>query len=115
MVERFIHGQPVQLGLFAGHDDVDVVPAAQAVIGHRQEAVGVGRKVDADDFGLLVDHVIDEARILVAEAVVVLSPDVAREEVVQRGDGPAPRDLALTFSHLACWLNMESTMWMNAS
>src|ERR1035438_1893774 len=33
---------------------------------------------------------IDEAGVLVGEAVVVLSPDMAREEVVQRGDRPAP-------------------------
>src|SRR6516225_3608562 len=31
---------------------------------------------------------VDEARILVAKAVVVLSPDVARQEIVERADGP---------------------------
>jgi hypothetical protein len=56
------------------------------VVGHRQQRVGVGRQVDADDLGLLVDHVVDEARVLVAEAVVVLPPDVRGEQVVQRGD-----------------------------
>ena len=62
--------------LLAGHDDVDVVAAAQAVVGHREQRVGVRRQVDPDDLGLLVHDVVDEARVLVAEAVVVLPPDV---------------------------------------
>ena len=62
-------------GLLAGHDDVDVVAAAQAVVRDREHRVGVRRQVDADDLGLLVDHVVDEARVLMGEAVVVLAPD----------------------------------------
>ena len=76
MLDRLVHGQPLRGRLLAGDDDVHVVAAAQAVIGDGQQAVGVGRQIHADDFGLLVDHVIDEARVLVAEAVVVLTPDV---------------------------------------
>ena len=53
-----------------------------------------GGKYTRTIVGLLVDHVVDEARVLVGEAVVVLSPDMAGEQVVQRGDGPAPRDVA---------------------
>ena len=96
--------------------DVDVVPAAQAMIHDRQQAVGVGRQVDAHDLGLLVDDVVDEAGVLVREAVVVLPPDVWRP-----AGSSARRSSAATavrddiFSHLACWLNIESTMWMNAS
>ena len=88
-----VHVEPLQRGLLAGDDDVDVVAAAQAVVGHREQRVGVRRQIDADDLGLLVDHVIDEARVLVAEAVVVLPPDVRGEQVVQRGDRPPPRDV----------------------
>ena len=91
---RLVHGQPLQLRLLAGDDHVDVVAAAQAVVGHREQAVGVGRQVDADDLGLLVDDVVDEARVLVREAVVVLAPDVRGEQVVQRGDRPPPGDVA---------------------
>jgi hypothetical protein len=107
--------QPLQRGLLAGHDHVDVVAAAQAMIGDREQRVGVGRQIDAHDVGLLVDHVIDEAGVLMAEAVVVLPPDVRGEQVIERRDGPAPGNVRVTFSHLACWLNMESTMWMKAS
>ena len=114
--DRLVHGQPVRRGLLAGHDHVDVVAAAQAVVGRRQQGVGVRRQVDPDHLGLLVHHVVDEARVLVGEAVVVLPPDVRGQQVVQRGDRPPPGDAAgSTFSHLACWLNIESTMWMNAS
>ena len=90
MLDRLVHRQPLRRRLLAGNDDVDVVPAAQAVIGDRQQAVGVGRQVDADDLGLLVDDVIDKSGILMAEAVVILSPDMARQEVVQRTDRSPP-------------------------
>jgi len=55
----------LQRGLFSRNDHVDVVAAAQAVVGDGEQRVGVGRQVHAHDLGLLVDHVIDEARILV--------------------------------------------------
>src|SRR5678815_5962398 len=35
---------------------------------------------------------IDEAGILMAEAIVILAPDVRREQIVQRGDRAAPRN-----------------------
>ena len=92
--DRLVHRQVVQRRLLAGHDHVDVVARAQAVVGDRQQAVGVGRQVDADDLGLLVDDVVDEPRVLVGEAVVVLAPDVRGEQVVQRRDRPPPRDVA---------------------
>ena len=63
--------------LLAGDDDVHVVAAAQAVVGDRQQRVGVGRQVHPDHLGLLVHDVVDEARVLMREAVVVLAPDVA--------------------------------------
>ena len=115
MLDRGIHIQILKRGLLPGDNHVDVIAAAQAMIGDREQAVRIGRKIDAHDAGFLVDHDVDEARILMAEAVVILPPDVRREQVVQGRDGPAPRHRAATFSHLACWLNIESTMWMNAS
>ena len=41
----------------------------------------------------LFDDVVDEAGVLMAEAVVVLPPDVGREQIVERGDRPTPRNL----------------------
>jgi len=60
-----VHVQPVRGRLLAGDDHVDVVAAAQAMVGDRQEGVGVRRQVDPDHFRLLVHHVVDEARVLV--------------------------------------------------
>ncbi len=64
------------------------------MISDRQQTVGIRRKIDADDLGLLVDNVINEPRVLMAEAVVVLPPDVARQEVVQRADRTPPGNVA---------------------
>ena len=40
--------------LLVGDDDVDVVGAAQAVVGDAEQAVGVGRQIDAHDAALLL-------------------------------------------------------------
>ena len=69
--------------MFAGNDDIDVVPASQAVIHGGQQAVGIRRQIHADDLGFLVHDMIDEARILVGEAVVILSPDMGGQQIVQ--------------------------------
>ena len=79
--------------MLARHHDVGVVAAAQAVVHDRQQAVGVGREVDAHHRGLLVDHVVDEAWVLVGEAVVVLAPHVAGEQIVERRDRRTPGDV----------------------
>ena len=92
--DRIVDRQVVERGLLAGDDHVHVVAGAQAVVGHREQAVRVGRQVDADDLRLLVDDVVDESGILVREAVVVLAPDVRAEQVVERRDRPPPGDLA---------------------
>ncbi len=92
--DRRVHRQVVQRRLLARHDDVDVVPAAQAVVGDGQQRVRVRREVHPDYLRLLVDHMVDEARVLMGEAVVVLPPDMAGEQVVQRRDRTPPRDVA---------------------
>jgi len=88
------HRQPLRQGVFAGHHHVDVAAAAQAMVEYREQAVRIGREVHADDVGLLVDDVIEEARVPAGEAVVVLLPDVRCEQVVQRRDRLAPGELA---------------------
>ena len=79
MFDRLVHRQPLRSRLLAGDDDVHIVAAAQAVIGHRQQRVRVRRKIHADDLRFLVYHMIDESRVLVAESVVILPPDVGRQ------------------------------------
>src|SRR5206468_2134603 len=79
--------------LLPRHDDVDIVATSQAVVRHGKERVGVWRQVDSDDLRFLVDDVVDETRVLVAKAIVVLPPNMGGEEVVEGRDGTPPRDL----------------------
>ena len=67
-----------------------------------KQRVGVRRQVDADDVAPFVDNVIDETGILVAKSVVVLSPDMRRQQIIQATRSGAPRNLGGTFSHFAC-------------
>ena len=101
VLDRAVHVEPLRRRVLARHDHVDVVPAAQAVVHHREQAVGVRRQVDADDLRLLVDHVVDEAGVLVGEAVVVLPPDVRGQEDVQRRRSAGARGCAASPS--ATW------------
>ena len=93
VLDRLVHGQPLRRRLLAGNDDIDEIAAAQAVVGHRKQTIGVGRQINADDFGLLVDDMVDEAGILVAEAVVILAPNVAGQQIIKRGDRPPPANM----------------------
>jgi len=71
-----VHRQPLRRRVFARDHHVDVVAAAQAVVHHREEAVGISRQVHTHDLGLFVYDEVDEPGILVREAVVILPPDV---------------------------------------
>ncbi len=90
VLDGFVHVQPLRGGMLAGDHDVDVMAAAEAVVHDAQETVRVRRQIDAHHLRFLVHDQVDEAGILVGEAVVILPPDVAGEEVVERGDLPAP-------------------------
>ena len=90
MLDCGLHIEILQRRLFAGDDHVHVVAAAQAVIRDGEQRVGVGRQIDAHDVGFFVHYVVDEAGILMAEAIVVLPPDVRRQQIIQRGDGTTP-------------------------
>src|SRR6516162_5174026 len=92
--DGLVHSQPHRGWLLARDDDVHVVAAAQTVVGNAEKAVGIRREVDADDLGLFVDNMINETRVLVTEAVVILPPDMRTEQVVERGYRAAPGDVA---------------------
>ena len=91
------HVQKLQRRLLSGHDHVDVMAAAQAVVGHRKQRVSVRRQIHAHHIRFLVHHQIHEARILVREAVMVLSPHMRGEQIIQRRNGAPPGNSA---SHL---------------
>src|SRR6476660_6327549 len=100
MLDCLVHRQPLWGRLFACYHDVDIVATAQAVIGNRKQRVRVRRKINADDLCFLVYNVIDEPGVLVAEAVVILPPDVGRQEIIERADRAPPRYLVAHFQPL---------------
>jgi len=69
--------------LFAGNDDIDEIAAAQTVVGDAQQGIGIRGQENADDAGLFIDDQIDEARVLVGKAVVILTPDMGCQQVIQ--------------------------------
>jgi hypothetical protein len=79
--------------LFVGYNDVDIVLTAKAVIHSREEAVGVGRQVDAYDIRALVRYNIEKSWILVCESVMILTPHSCCEKDVERGDLFPPLNL----------------------
>ena len=56
VADRIVHAEPLRRRVLAGDDDVHVVPAAEAVIDHTEQAIRVGWKIHADDFGFLVER-----------------------------------------------------------
>ena len=83
----------MQFGLLSAGDDVDVIAAAQAVIDDVEQAIGIGRIVNAGDFAAALQSVVDEAGGLVAETVVIVAPAVASDENIERCERAAPREI----------------------
>src|ERR1700693_2177769 len=83
VINGLLHRKPLVHRLLPGYDKIDIVRRAEAVLHRREEAVGVGGQVDAVRVPLLRQEVVDEARTLVREAVVVLAPGLRSQEVVQ--------------------------------
>lgn len=102
MLDRSIHVEPLERPLFARHDNVHVIATAETMVGHGQERIGVGREIDTDDLGFLVDDVIDKAGILMTETVVILPPDVGGQQIIQEAIGRRHGIWLQTLSHLAC-------------
>src|SRR6266576_1467751 len=94
MLDPVAHAEPLRRGLLAGHDDIDAIPASQAMVGYIEQAIGVRRQVDANGVGLFVAYMIDETRILMTEPIVILPPHVGGQEIIERRNRAAPRNLA---------------------
>ena len=60
--------------LLIRHDDIHVIPRAQAVIRNRKQTGCVRRQIEASDFGTLVGHKVQKSGVLMREAVVILPP-----------------------------------------
>ncbi len=85
--------EPLELRLLTSHNDVDEVSAPQASVSRHKQRIRIGRQIDSDHLRLLIRNKVDKAWILVAEAVVVLAPNMRAEEVIQGGDRSAPGNL----------------------
>lgn len=87
-------GEEDGLRLLGADHEVGVVGGVQAVGDGGEEGVGVGGEVDAGGLRLEVEHGADEGRVLVGEAVVLLSRPGAGFDVVEGGEGAAEAGFA---------------------
>jgi hypothetical protein len=93
MRDRFIHAQPRRHRVFVRDNKVHVIDAAKAVVHRREQAVCVGRQINAYDIGFFVEQRIDEPWALMAEAVVLLPPERGSLKIRER----PPWELATHF------------------
>ena len=85
----------IRLGIPARDDDswLGLPAAGSGSSCDAQQRIGVGGEIDSHDLRLLVGDMIDEAGVLMAEAVVILPPDMRSQQIVERSDRAPPRDL----------------------
>ena len=95
------HVHVLEVILFVGDDDIDVVATVEAVIHYGEETVPVGWEIDAYDFGRFISDDVEKAWILVGEAVVILTPHGCGEEDVEGGHFGAPFDFEAFFKPFA--------------
>ena len=90
MGARLLEREVLEMGLFVANDDVADVGFHQGLLGNGQQAVGVGGQIDPHHVAALVAGQVNEARILVGETVVVLSPNRAGDQAGPGGDRRPP-------------------------
>ena len=90
MSDSVLHVEPLQLWLLINDDQVDIVAATEAVIGDREQAVGIWWQVDASDCAFFGEHGIDQPRSLMTEAVMIVAPAGRGQQNVERGNCFAP-------------------------
>ena len=91
--------------MLGGDQYVDIVTAADTMVEAAQQAVGIRRQVQADNVCLLVGDVIQEAGILMGEAIVILLPYVGGQDQVQGSNALAPGQLAANLQPLSMLCN----------
>jgi hypothetical protein len=64
VLDRRLDVEVLEMHLFVRDDDIDVIDAAQAMIGDRQQGIGVGRQVNANDARPLIGYDVEEAGVL---------------------------------------------------
>lgn len=74
-----LHVEKLEMILLIGHNNVDVALTCQAVVHCTEQTVSIWWEVNPDNLGRLVGDNVEETRVLVSEAVVVLTPYSAKE------------------------------------
>jgi hypothetical protein len=80
-----IYVEELQVILLIRHDDINVVGRLEAVVHDREKTVSVRRQVHTNHIETLVGNDVEEVRVLVRKAIVILSPDSGSREDVKRG------------------------------
>ena len=94
MFDGRIYVEPLQCGLLAGDDHIDIMSAPQTVICDRKQAIGVRWQINANNISLLIHDMVDKAGVLMSEPVVILPPYVRSQQVIERCDRAPPLNLA---------------------
>ena len=71
--------------LLIADDYVDVVLAAQTMVGDRQQRINIRRQIYPRHFGSFVYDHVEKARVLMRESIVILPPDSGGNQQVKRG------------------------------
>lgn len=90
MFDRRIHIEPLHFGLFSGHNYIDIISASQAMVSYRKQCIGIWLQINADNFCCFIGHNIQEPRILMAISVMILSPYMGCQQIIQRRNWVSP-------------------------
>ena len=88
--------QILQMALLIRHDDVAHICFRQGHLRHRQQAVGIGRQIHPHHRPALIAGQIDEAGILMGEAVVILAPYGGGDQAIPGTDRRPPAGVVNT-------------------
>ena len=74
--------------------------AAQAVVHHREQTVGIRWEVHSHHRGFFIHNVVDKTWVLVGKPVVILTPHMGGQQIIQRGYRAPPGNLRGYFEPL---------------
>jgi len=92
-----------------------VVAAAQAVVGHREQAIRVRRQVGARDGAFLGNDGVEESRPWCENPLWSLRQHVEVSSTFSEDTGFRHGRVSHISSHFACWVAIEATINANAS
>ena len=85
------------------------------MVGHRQQAVGIGREVNSRDLAAMGEHDLNQPRPLVGEPVVLVPPSSGGQQHVETGNPCPPRQPRRALEPFAVLHVWEALTMANAS